>query len=99
LPSLLSVLDVDKYSEAGKDLVSAYSQGAMDWGNIGVYSCSDTDCSEPFDFVVVQASVDEQPAQPRRMMDNEHVVIAEGTKFDDEDDEEEVELSDADDCA
>lgn len=87
LPSLLHVLEVDKSSPSpGVDLGSLYNNG-MNWGNIFIYSCPNSCQSSDSEFVVVQESVDEKPAELRQAMQD--VVIEENSKFaDDEDDDD-----------
>jgi Programmed cell death protein 2, C-terminal putative domain len=71
LPSLLHVLDVDKYVDSQNNrentsLASEYQEGGMNWGNIAIYTCPhgcvNTDTYE--EFCVVQDSVDEVPLLP-----------------------------------
>lgn len=85
LPSLLHVLEVDK-AGLGDDLGSLYNNG-MNWGNICIYSCPKSCNQSDSEFVVVQESVDEKPAELRQAMQD--VVIREDSKFVDDDDEEE----------
>ncbi len=84
LPSLLHVLEVDKAS-TGTDLGSLYSHG-MNWGNLCVYSCPHSCPESDSEFVVVQESVDEKPAEARPAMQD--VVIKEDSQFADDDDDE-----------
>jgi hypothetical protein len=102
LPSLLHVLEVDKHvksdganSSANPEqstLATAYESGGMDWGNIAVYTCPNTTCAgEATEYCVVQDSVDESPTVPNRAMHQEDAIIQEGTKFDDDDEEDECE--------
>lgn len=86
LPSLLHVLEVDKASTSpGDDLGSLYNNG-MNWGNICIYSCPRACQQSDSEFVVVQESVDEKPAEARQAT-QDVVVIQEDSKFvDDEDD-------------
>ena len=94
LSSLLHVLEVDKYSNDGgagsaalTSLEAAFAQSGMNFGNIAVYTCSKDCGSSDSEYVVVQDSVDDAPIQ-RIVGDDEPVVIAEGTKFEDPDDME-----------
>lgn len=88
LPSILHVLEVDKASPGG-DLGSLYNNG-MNWGNICIYSCPKSCNLSDSEYVVVQESVDEKPAEHRQALQD--VVIQEDSKFmDDEDDEDENE--------
>jgi len=69
LPSLLHLLDVDRYSgddeaAAGGNITNIerlLSGGGMNWGNIAVFTCSNVNCSvktKRDEYVVVQASVE-----------------------------------------
>jgi hypothetical protein len=104
LPTLLHVLEVEKYSTSNKngektDLSTAYELGGMNWGNIAIYSCpsacgvTERPDGPAEEYCVVQDSVDERPAQqPTQIVRGDVVVIDEGTTFDDDedgDDEEE----------
>jgi hypothetical protein len=84
LPSLLHVLEVDK-AATGTDLGSLYNCG-MNWGNLCVYSCPRSCSESDSEFVVVQESVDEKPAEARRALQD--VVIQEDSQFADEDEDE-----------
>ena len=85
LPSLLHVLEVDKASPGDNDLGSLYNNG-MNWGNICIYSCSQSCPQSDAEFVVVQESVDEKPAELRQA--TQDVVIQEDSQFVDDDDDE-----------
>jgi hypothetical protein len=88
LPSLLHVLQVDKYADAtSTGLDAAYEQGGMDWGNIAIYSCPNA-CSADEEYVVIQGS-DERPTQNSAFQGDTDVLIPEDSKFDDGDDGEE----------
>ena len=97
LPSLLHVLDVDKYAKKGASsvgdsmgLATAFEQGGMNWGNIAIYSCPKACSYSDQEYVVVQDSLDERPIVPTRALrpsDTQPVVIQENTKFNDSDDE------------
>lgn len=81
LPSLLHVLEVDKGSlEEIGGLDASFSRGAMNWGNICVYTCSQF-CENQQEFVLVQESIDELPTQ-RKLIDREDIIIDENAKFD-----------------
>jgi hypothetical protein len=54
----------------------------MDWGNICVFSCPNF-CNSEHEYVVVQES-DDQPSEPRQIMQGD-VVVKEDAKFDDVD--------------
>jgi len=70
MPSLLNVLDVDKYSyidthnNSSKltiEQVLSKNEGGMNWGVLAVYSCSDS-CNQSIEeFVIIQDSVDVIP--------------------------------------
>lgn len=97
LPSILHVLDVDKYAEKGDGstttgLAAAYETGGMNWGNVAIYSCPAA-CSNEDEYVVVQDSMDERPGPELRRgyEDAEAVVVPEDSKFDDDDDDAEDE--------
>jgi Programmed cell death protein 2, C-terminal putative domain len=74
LPSILHVLDVDRYAPtddadtaaAATDNVTTrkayYNSGGMDFGNIAIYTCSAA-CDGQEEYVVVQDSVDKQQQQ------------------------------------
>jgi Programmed cell death protein 2, C-terminal putative domain len=104
LPSLLHVLEVDKHVKSDgvlrsgganpeqSTLATAYESGGMDWGNIAVYTCPNASCvGEVIEYCVVQDSVDESPTVPIRAMHQEDVIIQEGSKFEDDDEEDECE--------
>lgn len=76
MPSILHVLNVDKYATIGNridlptsrnekdEILGTFSSGGMNWGTIAVYSCS-VSCGEfREEYVVVQESVD---GDPKRM--------------------------------
>jgi len=91
LPSILHVLEVDKYATGDGSIRSgldaAYAEGGMDFGNIAIYSCSAACSSAEEEYVVVQDSLDDRPTQPRHVMSDEFVVIQEDATFDDNDDD------------
>ena len=96
LPSLLHVLNVDKYTEQSR-VDSAkwnelYSSGGMDFGSIAVYSCSFPDaCSSVEEFVVVQDTVEEQPKVPvAGFRDTGDVVVDENAKFDQDEEDDDM---------
>ena len=59
LPSLLHILDVDKFSgkDNGSGISSMLSSG-MNWGSVAVFTCPNA-CKESEEAVVIQESVDE----------------------------------------
>ena len=76
LPSLLHVLEVDKHHFGSVD--ASYAEGALDFGNLAVYTCAGSCDAEA--FVVVQA--EETPLIQRRTVDETPAVIAEDAQFD-----------------
>jgi len=100
LPSLLHVLEVDKYAdEAAADNgrattttsttgLAAFDSGGMNWGNICVYSCPAACGDVDTEYVVVQDSVDERPTRRSAAYENDAaVLIPEDSKYDENDDD------------
>ncbi|GKZ00005.1 hypothetical protein MPSEU_000953900 [Mayamaea pseudoterrestris] len=106
LPSLLHVLEVDKHADTPADntsnvpltgLQAAFAQSGMNFGNIAVYTCSKACDGNAAEYVVLQDSVDEAPRQRMAAAgENEAVVIAEGTQFEDVDDDASDAMNDND---
>lgn len=94
LPSVLHVLNVDKYANKTKtdaaQLNEWYSTGGMDFGSIAVYTCSNPEtCTLSEEFVVVQDTAEEQPTMPAGgLRDAGDVVVDENTKFDQDEDDD-----------
>lgn len=100
LPSLLHVLQVDKYvrdSTVGdRNWSETYESGGMDWGNIAVYTCS-ARCDSEEAYCVIQDSVDGRPSRQQQMKNHaEDVVIQEDAIFNADDDDENDEDDDED---
>ena len=77
LPSILHKLEVDSHlgdDEACSDMMDLISSGGMNWGNLAIYSCSDS-CEENRDeFIVLQESVsDTQERRPTRDADDDPI--------------------------
>jgi hypothetical protein len=96
---------VDREVPISSGIEAAFNEGGMNWGNIGVYTCS-KGCHSLRDYVIVQESVDEQPSEPKQIVQGD-LVVKEDTKFDDDDfdndedsneDDEERMCDDAEDC-
>ena len=71
------------------NLDAAFSEGGMNWGNVAIFTCSARCETESDCYVVVQESAEGTPTQHLRTIVDEPVVIADGTDFgaDEEDDE------------
>jgi len=72
MPSILHILDVDKYAPKEEsqqslqrdveiDRILSKNNGGMRWGTIAVYSCAMSCESSSDEFVVVQESADGDP--------------------------------------
>lgn len=63
MPSLLYLLDVDKYYKQDSSLEKVLNkdEGGMNWGVIAVYSCSNSCKQSAEEFIVIQESVDANP--------------------------------------
>lgn len=100
MPSLLHVLDVDKYADnysAGKNnsIEDLMNSGGMNWGVVAIYTCCDSMCGSPEnDFVVVQGSVDGNPEKRQGATDD--AIVMQGDNDDEEDDEETIDDEDDD---
>jgi hypothetical protein len=103
LPSLLHVLQVDKFiidtcETAVRNWSDSYENGGMDWGNIAFYTCS-ARCARDHGYCVVQDSVDGSPSMQQHSLKHaEDVVIQEDAKFNDDDDDEDDDEDEEDDC-
>jgi hypothetical protein len=105
MPSLLHALDVDKYANnnsTGKNSIEdLMNSGGMNWGVIAIYTCCDSTCDLPENFVVVQGSVDGNPEKRQGATDDAMVMQVdngdeedeEETIDDEDDDEDEIECS------
>mmetsp|Transcript_20386 Transcript_20386/g.42755 ORF Transcript_20386/g.42755 Transcript_20386/m.42755 type:complete len:501 (-) Transcript_20386:114-1616(-) len=68
LPSMLHVLDVDSnanLNDKNLDVMDLVSRGGMNWGAVAVYSCPESCDLSREEFVVVQASLDDDPVVPK----------------------------------
>lgn len=67
LPSILHVLEVEKYSGAAAKPagISDLMSDGMNWGSVAVYSCPKACAASQEEYLVVQESVDGQPEIPR----------------------------------
>lgn len=94
LPSVLHVLNVDKYAQQFRNAFSSlndwYSVGGMDFGSIAVYSCSNpTTCTSWEEFVVIQDTAEDQPKLPAAgLRDTGDVVVPENAASDAQDDDD-----------
>ena len=68
MPSLLHLLDVDKYyKETNKnnkvelEHILNKNEGGMNWGVIAIYSCSNSCNQSMEEYVVLQESIDSNP--------------------------------------
>ena len=68
MPSLLHLLDVDKYykdtsknHKADLEHILSKNEGGMNWGVIAVYSCSNSCNQRMEEYVVLQESIDSNP--------------------------------------
>ena len=66
LPSVLHVLDVDRYASGGHKqksdgLIELISSGGMNWGVIAVYSCPESCDKSREEFIIVQDAVSATP--------------------------------------
>jgi len=70
LPSILHKLEVDSHvrdGEACSDMMDLISSGGMNWGNVAIFSCSESCEENREEFIVVQESVsDTQERRPTR---------------------------------
>jgi hypothetical protein len=99
LSSLLHVLEVDKHSIDSTTgnltgLQAAFAQSGMNFGNIAVYTCSKACDISNAEYVVVQDSVDDSPTQrfSTTTASEDPIVIAEGTQFEDDEDDYDDEM-------
>lgn len=98
LSSLLHVLEVDKQnalenSSKTSGLAAAYAQSGMNFGNIAVFTCTQSCDISMEDFVVVQDSVDDAPSDMNPLPQDklEPTIVSEGTHLQCEDgDDDEV---------
>jgi len=67
LPSILHVLRVEKFAKAKSEnagnLIKEFEQSGMDFGAIGIFSCSESCSKSTTEYVVVQQSVDGKPTK------------------------------------
>ena len=73
LPSVLHVLDVDKYVSCGHNqksdgLIELISSGGMNWGVISVYSCPESCDKSREEFVIVQDAVSDAPIRMKAVI-------------------------------
>mmetsp|Transcript_12971 Transcript_12971/g.26653 ORF Transcript_12971/g.26653 Transcript_12971/m.26653 type:complete len:91 (+) Transcript_12971:261-533(+) len=65
---MLHVLDVDSnanLNDKNLDVMDLVSRGGMNWGAVAVYSCPESCDLSREEFVVVQASLDDDPVVPK----------------------------------
>jgi Programmed cell death protein 2, C-terminal putative domain len=64
LPTLLHILEVDRYATTSETAgwEQSYQDGGMNWGNIAIFSCPAACSASDTEFVIVQASVDDDIA-------------------------------------
>jgi len=92
LPSVLHVLNVDKYAKqsgvVSPHLNEWYCSGGMDFGSIAIYTCSKADtCTSSQEFVVIQDTPEDQPKVPMTgLRDTGDVIVDEKAISDDQDD-------------
>lgn len=86
LPSLLHVLEVDRYAgskaSGGSAAIGDMLSNGMNWGSVAVFTCPDS-CGE--EALVIQESVDERPDLPA----GQHVLTATMAVVEDMDDDDE----------
>ena len=96
MPSVLHVLNVDKYAKQSSgnsaQLNEWYSSGGMDFGSIAVFTCSNADsCTLSEQYVVVQDTAEEQPKMPAAgFREAGDVVVDENTKFDQDEEDDDM---------
>jgi pre-rRNA-processing protein TSR4 len=89
LPSLLHVLEVDKYSGSkskdGEEGLGDLLSNGMNWGSVAVFTCPNS-CENCEDVLVIQESVDERPEIPYGQQPQGSATTAVVEDMDDDDD-------------
>ncbi len=104
LPSLLHVLEVDKYVRSNFDAATssdkkdddmtaldvkdAFERGGMNWGSIAIYTCSQDCETSQEEYVIVQDSLDGKPQKMNLASDQMAVLVQDQKENDDEKDDD-----------
>ena len=91
LPSLLHVLEVDKYAEDTQNASAGIGyllSNGMNWGSVAVYTCANSCSASSEELLVVQESVDGQAQSPRGQGEGAPIAVVED--MDDDEDFEPV---------